>query len=191
MTEETNSRLPKIHLPGLEPCPHLPVVEEVLAAAAMQRCGSGRGPDFYHQALLCAQSLWLQGLPAQSLLLINRAFGADLKDGDAILGQWPLPYAAAAWVMRRRRPEQFIGNPRRHYQHLATRMVPPRRELRSWRAWGCWYFACRIFPDASADEVQIRDEGVREPSGEQIEENISRLGLENEAQLWLSVATGL
>ena len=94
----------------------------------MKEFGAERGVDFYERALECAQSLWLQGLPAQALLLINRALGADLRAGEPVLERWRLPYEAAAWVMLHRDEGQFIGNPRRHYQHLATRMVESNRE---------------------------------------------------------------
>ena len=133
------------HIPGISPCPHLPEVGCPMRAAEMKKCGTNRDRQFYLLALECAHSLWMQGLPAQSLLLINRAFGADHAADPAMCEIAPLPYEAAAWVMKNRIEDHFIGNPRRHYQHLATRMVPPRKELRSWRAWACWYFSCHIF----------------------------------------------
>lgn len=177
--------LERIHLPGLVPCPYLPEVPEPVPAAAMKAHRDGdRGADFYEQALKCAQSLWLQGFPAQSLLQINRALGADLKSGERILETWPLPYRAAVWVMREREAGQFIGNPRRHYQHLATRMVEPRKDQRSWRAWACWHLACRLFPDYPADEKQIAEEGIVEPSREAIVEGLGTYGLPGEVSLW-------
>lgn len=173
------------HLPGLTPCPHLPEVSEPLAAAEMRAFGkSDRGPAFYRRALECAQSLWLQGLPAQSLLLINRAMGADLRGDEPILAAWPLPYAAAAWVMKNRRKDQFIGNPRRHYQHLATRMVEPRKALRTWRAWACWRLAREIFPDDPADEKQLREEEVAEPAPDEIAEKLESFGVPGEGGIW-------
>lgn len=157
----------------------------------MKQFGRDRGRGFYEQALQCAQSLWLQGLPAQSLLLINRAFGADQESDPGLCEAWPLPYAAAAWVMQHRRDDQFIGNPRRHYQHLATRMVPPRRELRSWRAWACWSMACRIFPDYPADEEQIESEGIVEPTLEEIDLALGKNGLHDESATWRKVVETL
>lgn len=166
------------------PCPHLPPQTRPLTAASVKNAGADRGPAFYFLALECAQSLWLAGLPAQALLLINRALGAEVDENDPVLSQWPLPYAAAAWIMRHRSEEQFIGNPRRHYQHLATRMTPPRRELRSWRAWACWALARRFFPDFPADEKQLREEKVSEPSEAAIAAALQRLGLRGEAEIW-------
>lgn len=166
------------------PCPHLPVPGRPLTAASVNAAGRDRGPAFYFLALECAQSLWLAGLPAQSLLLINRALSADLHGDEPVLHDWPVPYAAAAWVMRHRDPDHFIGNPRRHYQHLATRMVEPRRELRTWRAWACWAIARVVDPTLPADEKQLTHEGVVEPSWEAIADHLHRLGLPGESTRW-------
>lgn len=144
----------------------------------------GYGVRFYDQALKCGQSLWLQGLPAQALLMFNRALGADMKGDEEILEQWSLPYAASAWVMMHRTEDQFIGNPRRHYQHLATRMVEPRKVQRTARAWACWYMACRIFPDYPADEKQIVEEGVKEPSRDEIARMLENEGIGEEVAIW-------
>ena len=179
-----------VHDPSLPACPHLPMVDAPLRAGAMRRFGRGdenRGAEFYHAALETAQSLWLQGLPAQALLQINRAMGADLRNDETVLEEWPMPYAAALWVMRERREDQFIGNPRRHYQHLATRMVEPRKQLRTWRAWACWALACRIFPEMPADGEQIANEGVVEPAVEEIAGRLRDLGLKDERANWSAV----
>ncbi len=180
-----------IHLEDLPFCPFLPEPDEPQTAAAMRKLGKNRDPAFYEAALRCGHSLWLQGLPAQAMLQLNRAFGCDLRGDEPVLESWPLPYAAMAWIMQARTDDQFIGNPRRHFQHLATRMVEPRKELRSWRAWACWWLSRRIFPDLPADETQIRDEGVVEPEFDQIEERLSRLGLPGEVEIWRKVANGL
>lgn len=172
----------------MKPCPHLPVSREPLTARSLREAGSDRGAAFYVLALTCAQALWLRGLPAQSILLMNRAFSADLKGGEPELEEWPLPYAGMLWVMENRTGDQFIGNPRRHFQHLATRMVEPRRELRSWRAWACWYLACGCFPEFPADEQQLREEQIVEPTYRSILENLERIGLPGEAALWSRVA---
>ncbi len=180
-----------MHLPQLPSCPHLPPVAEPLKASAMKACGTGRGREFYLQALRCAHSLWLQGLPAQSLLLLNRALGADHRVDPDMCREWPLPYRAVAWVLQNRREDHFIGNPRRHYQHLATRMVEPRKEERTWRAWACWLLARRILPDFPADEKQIAEEGVREPTREEIHRQLALCGMPGEAPLWEEVLEGL
>ncbi|MEM7384652.1 MAG: hypothetical protein AAF514_06870 [Verrucomicrobiota bacterium] len=148
--------------------------------------GRDRGPCFYEAALRYAGSLWLQDLPARSLLLINRALGADLKGDEPIIEEWPLPYRAIPWILVHRSDRVFIGNPRRHYQHLATRMVEPRKELRSWRAWACWYLSTVILPENAfpPDRLQIETEGISEPSGEEIGDQLERLGFPREKLLW-------
>jgi hypothetical protein len=172
------------HLPHLSACPLLPVPQEPLTAACMAPLADERGAAFYHVALLYGQSLWLQGVPARAILLLNRAMGCDLNGSEPVLARWPLPYKAAAWMLRNHLPEHFIGNPRRHWQHLATRMVEPRRELRTWRAWACWRMACLLLPAMQGDELQIAREGVREPSEEEIAGHLERLGLPAELQIW-------
>lgn len=169
---------------ALPPCPFLPVPDSVLTAACLHEFGTDRGPDFYLRALYYAQSLWLQGFPARALLLVNRALGCDLQGCEPVLSAWPLPYRAVGWLLRHHTPEQFIGNPRRHWQHLATRMSGPRAELRTWRAWACWQLARVAMPQLPADEEQIVREGVREPWEEEIAEQLARLGLPREAELW-------
>lgn len=170
-----------------EPCPFLPRTGEVIGARVMKELGGDRGPRFYLRALECAQSLWLQGLPAQSILLLDRAFGADVGPESREVVEWPLPYAAMHWVLDSVGKEDFIGNPRRHFQHLATRMVEPRRDVRSWRAWACWLYARQLFPDLPADEKQIREEGIREPSEETIGAGLDRFGHRGESAAWRAV----
>jgi len=170
-----------------EACPYLPSVSPELRAAALRRFGKERGAEFYLGCLECAQALWLRGLPAQSVLLLNRAFASDLQGDDPVLRARPLPYAAMLWVLRSARPGDFLGNPRRHFQHLATRMVEPRRELRSARAWACWAFAREVFPSLPGDERQLREEGVSEPGLAEIRGTLLVLGLPGEASLWEQV----
>jgi hypothetical protein len=169
---------------GLPHCPFLPVPDEVLTAACLHEFGDTRGPDFYLAALQYAQSLWLQGFPARALLLVNRALGCELNEKDPVLDAWPLPYRAVAWLLRHRRPEQFIGNPRRHWQHLATRMSGPRAELRTWRAWACWHLARTAMPELPADETQIAREAVREPKEAEIAAHLWQRGLPGEVEIW-------
>jgi hypothetical protein len=175
---------PPRHLEHLVPCPWLPIPAEPLDSRATRRFGPDRGPGFYLAVLNYGQSLWLQGYPARALLLVNRSLGADLDGSEPVLKEWHLPYMAAAWIMQHRAEDQFIGNPRRHYQHLASRMVAPRKALRTWRAWACWFIACRIFPDYPSDEEQIAEEGVVEPGFDEIFEHLDALGIPGEATLW-------
>jgi hypothetical protein len=172
------------HLPGIPNCPYLPVPERPLGPGTTRSLGADRGPIFYEAALNYSHSLWLRGLPARSILLLNRAMGCDLDGSEELLRTWPMPYEAMAWILRSRKIEDFIGNPRRHWQHLATRMVEPRKALRTTRAWACWYLSRLILPDYPADELQIEREGVGEPTASEISASIGLLGLPGEVEIW-------
>ena len=167
-------------------CPHLPEVERHYDHTDIEALGGERGPLFYETALHYAHSLWREGFPAKSILLINRALSLPLKASEPILAKWPLPYAALVWIMRNRVEGQFIGNPRRHWQHLATRMVEPNKELRTWRAWACWYLAKTVLPEADfpSDQKQIREEQIVEPTHEQIADHLQRLSPANDLEFW-------
>ena len=168
----------------LPPCPFLPEADPALSAVSIRAAGTDRGERFYRLALACAQALWQKGLPAQSILLLNRAWSADLPGNAAVFGEWPPPYRALRWILEARRPEHFIGNPRRHFQHLASRMSGPRSEVRSWRAWACWAIARVACPHDPADERQLAEEGLVEPDSAQIGEQLVLLGWDGEAVEW-------
>lgn len=169
------------------PCPYLPTASGPRFAGSMRELGTERGAVFYGRALECAQALWQKGFPAQAILLLNRSFGSDLTPEDSILEQWPLPFRAMQWILENRRSEQFIGNPRRHFQHLATRMVEPRKTVRSWRAWGCWALTRQSLPEFPPDDRQLIRDGVIEPEREAIFQGLQTSGLPGEAELWYSV----
>ena len=68
-----------------------------------------------------------------------------------------------------------MGNPVRHFQHLATRVRGPDAGLRSWRAWACFHLcwlelAAGEFPP---DHEQAAREGLRYPSREEIEAGLA------------------
>ncbi|MFZ4765597.1 MAG: hypothetical protein ACOYMN_11645, partial [Roseimicrobium sp.] len=127
----------------MDPCPYLPAPERTYTADDVHALGRDRSERFYLTALHYAQTLWLQGFPAKALLQVNRALSCWLPDLALHPAASPTdlsaptlaPYHAKAWMMRHRPEGRFIGNPRRHYQHLASRMVEPHKELRTWRAW--------------------------------------------------------
>ncbi|MFT5106479.1 MAG: hypothetical protein ACI8XO_005165 [Verrucomicrobiales bacterium] len=173
-----------VHQPEIPACPFLPLPERPLGPATTRSLGKDRGPAFYEAALNYGHSLWLRGLPARGILLLNRAMGCDLTGEEEIVQRWPMPYEAMVWILQSRKIEDFIGNPRRHWQHLATRMVEPRKELRTARAWACWYLSRLVLPDYPADELQIEREGVTEPSVEKIESWIELMGLPGELDVW-------
>jgi hypothetical protein len=174
--------------PPLPDCPHLPPAAEGvdwrLLAAHRDARRDGR---FYLDCLRYGQSLWRRRLPARSILCLDRAFGAELGGGEPELGEWPLPYAALAWMMPRVPGDLFVGNPRVHFQHYAGRMNEPRREQRRWRAWACWEIVRRLRPDLPGDPRHV----VREPGAAEIGDALAEHGHPGERDLWLGVVGGL
>ena len=139
-----------------------------------------RGEEFYHDCLEYAHSLWLRGRAARAILCLDRAFGAGLRGDEAILREWPLPYAAMKWILRTTPADVFLGNPRVHFQHYADRMNAPRREQRRWRAWACWALARKVLPQLPPDLKHV----VVEPTSAEIEDALRRFGVPGEAALW-------
>jgi hypothetical protein len=139
-----------------------------------------RGGGFYLDCLGYAQVLWRTGYPARALLCLDRALGADLRGGEPVLDDWPLPYGAVAWVMLHAPAGAFLGNPRVHFQHYAGRMNAPRRLQRRWRAWACWALARGILPDLPGDAKHR----VVEPTHETIGKRLAAHGVRGEAALW-------
>lgn len=168
------------------PHPLLPEIDRLHEAAEVGAFGKDRGAAFYEMCHRYAQTLWVTGFPAKCILLLNRALSCTLAVSEPVMQRWPLPYQALAWLMIHRPADQFIGNPRRHWQHLATRMVEPNKALRTWRAWACWYLAKEILPEAAfpADLEQIRDEGVVEPTYADIVEHLSALSPADDLKRW-------
>lgn len=171
----------------LPPCPSLPDADPRLSAVSIRAAGEDRGEHFYRLALACAQALWRRGLPAQAILMLNRAFTAELRGDEAVLREWPPPYAALRWILEHREEAHFLGNPRRHFQHLASRVRGPRLTLRSWRAWACWRIARQFRPQDPADERQLSEEGLVEPSDAAIRQGLETCGWPGEAVLWEAV----
>ena len=181
------------HIAGRDGCPGLPAVEGVWTAREMAGFRGRHDGEFFVAALGFAQSLWLEGKPAQALLQMNKAMMADLGgsaaspeslDGGGPTG-WPLPYAAKVWVMRQTGADEFLGNPVRHYQHLATRMSGVRAELRSWREWACFCLAERLLEagEHPRDEEQIAREHLVVPGWEEVRNRLDELGLRGEGTL--------
>lgn len=150
-----------LHLEERTPCPHLPTVREVIRPSSLKALKHGSDSLAYFQATLeCAQSLWLCGLPAQSLLQLNFSLSLALSDEMA------LPYDAIHWIISQHEKEGFIANPVRHYQHLASRMSGKNPELRTLRAWLCFHMAEKVLPqeDFPRDLEQITKEDLVIPS---------------------------
>lgn len=108
-----------------------------------RRHGDVRGSAYYFDALRYAQSQWMHGKPAQAILQLNKAWFADLTGVEDVLIDHPSPYLALVWIMSHGAGDRcgFMGNPVRHFQHLATRMSGPRAEVRTWRAWACFHLS--------------------------------------------------
>ncbi len=167
----------------LPPCPHLPAPPDAMDAGALTALGSARGEAFYLTALTYGHYLWRRGLAARATLCLDRALGADLRGDEAVLREWPLPYAAMAWFLGHTPPDVFIGNPRVHFQHLADRMNEPRRDQRRWRAWACWALARAVRPEWPGDPRHA----VVEPTLAEIEGRLAAHGIAGEAELWRGV----
>lgn len=178
------------------PCPHLPAVGGRLGPAVTRRHGPQRGAGYYLDALRYAQSLWMDGKPAQALLQLNKAWLAELGGGaagdDAVPEECPPPYRALAWLLDAGRTGQqgFLGNPVRHFQHLASRMSGPQAVARSWRAWTCFHLAGRVLGGGGEfprDGEQLAREGLWIPSQERALHALDRHGWPGEA----AVAAGV
>ena len=63
----------------LNACPYLPSVDRVWRAIDLAPFRKCRNEDYYLAALSYAQSLLLEGKPAQALLQINKSFLSDLS----------------------------------------------------------------------------------------------------------------
>ncbi len=142
-----------------------------------------RNIEFYLTALKYAQVLWLRKLPARAMLAVDRALLSDLKGDELQLEAWPLPYQAMAWMIQNYLEEDFVGNPRVHFQHLASRVKGGRIEQKRWRAWACWYLARQVRPDLPGDPSQ----GIDEPTFSEIKAGLLNKGIQREFKTWESV----
>jgi hypothetical protein len=167
-------------------CPHLPAARAGLDWRALHAYrDAARGAEFYLACLEYGQALWLRGFAARSLLCLDRALGAELRSDESVLREWPLPYAAVAWLIAHTPAEVFIGNPRVHFQHFAGRMNEPRREQRRWRAWACWALARAVRPDLPGDPSHR----VTEPTLEEIATQLQTYGHPGEPDRWRAAVT--
>ncbi len=111
---------------------------------------------------------------------------ADLTGDEPELWTTPPPYRALVWILEQSATGQcgYLGNPVRHFQHLASRMTGPRAEIRRWRAWLCFHLAETALGGGGfpRDGDQIAREGLWIPSFEQALEKIANLGWKGEIQ---------
>jgi hypothetical protein len=173
----------KIQIP---PCPWLPEISGRHDSSLTRRHGAVRGAEFYRDALCYAQSQWLSGKPAQAILQLNKAWLADLAGYDPVLLDHPPPYRALRWILEKSASGDYgyLGNPVRHFQHLASRVVGPRAEIRAWRAWCCFHLAEQVLPRAAfpRDGEQLAREGLWIPGLPCVLGEISRKGWRGEVR---------
>ena len=145
------------------PCPHLPSIEKQLSITHTrthrQECS-----DAYHLACTeLAQSLWRTGSPAQAILQLDKSMMADSADTPLTV-----PYTAILWIILNSPSDQFLGNPVRHFQHLASRMnmAQPNAKLRVWQAWACLHITEAHTPEGTypRDLEQIEKEKLVVPT---------------------------
>jgi len=165
------------------PCPYLPEADMNLDWRSTHQYREKKGPEFFLASLRYAQVLWLRGLPSRALLAVDRALLAEMPVGHELLQEWGIPYQALQWIIANYDEEQFVGNPRVHFQHLASRVRGEREEQRRWRAWACWAIAMRTRPDLPGDKKQA----ITEPSFPKIHEMLQDHGHPAEAELWQTI----
>lgn len=171
-------------------CPWLPEVGEILDFSITRRHGHAKGAEFYLDALCYAQSQWRAGKPAQAILQLNKAWMADLPADDPVFEARQSPYRALVWILETASTCDcgYLGNPVRHFQHLASRMSGPRAEVRSWRAWFCFHLAEKILNSAEypRDGEQIAREGLWIPSFQRVHTMLQIAGgpTENPARIF-------
>jgi hypothetical protein len=177
-----------------EPCPWLPSVNERLGPAVTRVHGGEKGAAFYFAALCYAQSLWLEGKPAQAILQLNKSLMADLNGDEPVLVDFPPPYRALLWIIRAAKNGEmgFMGNPVRHFQHLASRMSGPRAEIRRWRAWACFHLASRELEGGGffQDGEQLAREGLWIPGRARVWNEIGNRGWEGECSALAAAFAG-
>lgn len=174
-------------------CPLLPPIDPMSALPAAGAGPARKDARFYRAALELAQRRWCEGKPAQAILQLNKALMADLGGDEEVLATWPPPYGVLVWMLRQRPAGAFLGNPVRHFQHLATRVSGERKEIRSWRAWACFYLSRSVLPGGEfpVDAEQVAAEGVVFPDWGEVLGRIEAGGWTGEAEVLGAVAAGL
>jgi hypothetical protein len=137
------------------------------------------GAELYRLCLAYGQQLWLDGLPARSLLAVDRALYCDVAASAEVLQAYPLPYAAIRWLVSQP-SDAFTGNARVHYQHLADRVRGERADIKKWRAWAAWAVTRQARPDLPGDPKHA----VTEPTHAEIAAGLHAHGIAGEASLW-------
>lgn len=161
------------------PCPYLPPSRQKLSWRDLNALRDDQREKLYQLCLEYGHQLWLENLPARALLAVDRALYCDVSADSEILKQYPIPYATIGWLVSQP-TEEFTGNARVHYQHLADRVKGERAEQKKWRAWAAWAVVRLVRPDLPADPKH----DVIEPSTNQIREALEQHGIAGEATVW-------
>lgn len=160
-------------------CPFLPSPTQRYSWRDLAEFRENQGEELYQRCLEYGQQLWLERLPARALLAVDRALYCDVPADALILNQWPLPYRAIAWLVSQP-TEQFTGNARVHYQHLADQVRGERAEIKKWRAWAAWAVVRNVRPDLPPDPRHK----VIEPNHHDILQGLKSFGLPEEPAWW-------
>lgn len=159
-------------------CPFLPALTSPLASTHTRRHRAQCSFEYYQACQELAQSQWIEGKPAQAILQLDKAMMATLRADENCLNTHPIPYAAILWIIQQSKGTYFLGNPVRHFQHLATRMnwKQPNPALRITRAWCCLHITEAYYPrfEYPRDLHQIITEKISVPS---IQESLHQLGM--------------
>ena len=163
----------------VKPCPYLPSGQKKLSWRELNALRDDQGEELYLLCLEYGQQLWLENLPARALLAVDRALYCDVPAEAGCLKNNPLPYAAIGWLVSQP-TEQFTGNARVHYQHLADRVKGDRAAQKKWRAWAAWAITRRARPDLVADADHV----VTEPTPSEIRQALLLHGIKGEVETW-------
>jgi hypothetical protein len=159
----------------------LPEADGAWSAERMRGLSGRRDREFFAAVCRYGQWLWMAGKPAQALLQLNRALAVE---PCFVPNAADLPYPAIVWILQHP-GGGFLGNPVRHYQHLASRVNQPARELRSWRAWACFELASELLDPAGfpRDREQIASEKLVIPAWEETLAALEQIGAAGEARV--------
>jgi hypothetical protein len=167
-------------------CPFLPKPQRHYSWRDLAEFREQQGEELYERCLEYGQQLWLNHLPARALLAVDRALYCPMPAEAKILHLWPLPYRAIGWLVNQP-TQQFTGNARVHYQHLADRVRGEQADLKKWRAWAAWAVVRKVRPDLPGDPRHA----VREPPFEEILQGLKSFGLPNEPAWWQQAMDGI
>ena len=165
-------------------CPYLPTSQRRLSWRELNALRDNQGEALYQLCLEYGQQLWCDSLPARALLAVDRALYCDVPATAACLKQYPMPYAVIGWLIAQPTNE-FTGNARVHYQHLADRVKGERAALKKWRAWAAWAVVRKVRPDLPADLKHA----VSEPDLNEIKVGLQFHGIAGEVDTWQKALT--